>query len=153
MKTIESSATVARVIWLALLLFGCANAAAATHATQPVPLQTPSLFFSLARVLGALALVTALFFAGVWLFRNWQRVVLQKGRPPKLNLIEVRSLGARHALYLIGYQEQRYLISTSPAGIGLLAQLPDAQNEPLDQNPRMVPANFGDVLFKAVATK
>jgi flagellar biogenesis protein FliO len=150
MKTIESSAMVRRAIWLGLLLLSCANAAAATQASQSIPFQTPSMFLSLARVLGALALVTALFFAGVWLFRNWQRVVLQKGRPPKLNLIEVRSLGARHALYLIGYQEQRYLISTSPSGIGLLAQLPDAQNESPDQNPRMVPANFGDVLFKAV---
>ena len=52
---------------------------------------------------GALALVW-LFLGGVWLFRNWQRLVIQRGRAPKLNVLEIRSLGGRQALYVVGYE-------------------------------------------------
>ena len=45
----------------------------------PVPVA-----LSFVRVLGALALVLAIFLGGLWLFRNWQRLVLAQGAPPKL---------------------------------------------------------------------
>ncbi len=82
--------------------------------------------FSLFRVLGALALVFAVFFGGLWLFRNWQRTFVNKGRSPKLDVLEVKSLGQRHALYVVGYEQQRMLVASSPAGITMLATLPDA---------------------------
>jgi flagellar biogenesis protein FliO len=82
---------------------------------------------SLLRVFGALALVIALFLGGVWLFRNWQRLALRKGLAPKLNVFEVKSLGQRQALYVVGYEQQRMLIATSTAGITLVSHLPDAE--------------------------
>ena len=40
----------------------------------------PEVGFSVLRVFGALAFVLALFLGGVWLFRNWQRFIVQKGK-------------------------------------------------------------------------
>src|ERR1041385_2849611 len=62
----------------------------------PLSLPTTSLTDvgpSLLRVFGALALVLAIFLGGVWLFRNWQRLVIQRGRTPRLNTLQNRSLG------------------------------------------------------------
>ena len=75
---------------------------------------------------GALALVVALFLGGVWLFRNWQRLTVQRGKAPKLNVLEVRSIGPRHALYVVGYEQQRFLLSSAPTGIAMLTALPPA---------------------------
>ena len=77
------------------------------------------------RVFGALALVIGLFLGGVWLFRNWQRVT-QHGRGPKLNVLETRSLGGRHTLHVIGYEQERFLIAASPGGVNLVSHLPVA---------------------------
>jgi len=82
------------------------------------------------RVLGALALVIGLFLGGVWLYRNWQRLPSQHGRAPRLNVLETRSLGGRQALYVVGYEQERFLIASSPAGVNLLSHLPGAENEP-----------------------
>jgi flagellar biogenesis protein FliO len=109
----------------------CAGGSAWAQATNgAVPLVTPSLPevgpSSVLRVLGALALVIGIFLAGVWLFRNWQRLALQRGGRPKLNILETRSLGGRQALYVVGYEQGRFLIASSPAGVSLLAHLPEA---------------------------
>lgn len=97
------------------------------------PLVAPSLpdaGVSLLRVAGALALVIGIFLGGVWLFKNWQRLALQQGRVPKLKVLETRSLGGRQAIYVLGYDQQRFLISSSPTGVSLLSHLPDAaENE------------------------
>ena len=93
------------------------------------PLTAPSLpdtSFSVLRVFGALALVIGIFLGGVWLFRNWQRLALQRGRAPKLNLLETRSLGGRQTLHVVGYEQERFLIAASPNGISLLSHLPTA---------------------------
>jgi flagellar biogenesis protein FliO len=82
---------------------------------------------SLLRVMGSLALVIGLFLGGVWLFKNWQRLTQPRGRQPKLNVLESRSLGARQGICVIGYEKQRFLVATSPAGISLLSHLPDAE--------------------------
>src|ERR1043166_3782133 len=90
----------------------------------------PDVGFSALRVLGSLVLLLALFLAGVWLFKNWQRVAIYKGRDPKLNILEIKSLGNRHALYLVAYEQQRFLLSSSPAGINLITHLPEADGQP-----------------------
>lgn len=113
---------------------------AADPATPP---QVPDLSFSLLRVFGALALVFALFLGAVWLFRNWQRLSLNRRGPAKLNVLEVRPLGQRHAIYVIGYQQQRVLLATSPTGVSLLSHLPD-DDSPAAPEPR--PATFAEVL-------
>jgi flagellar biogenesis protein FliO len=82
---------------------------------------------SVVRVFGALILVVGIFLGGVWLFRNWQRFTVQKGAGPRLNVLEVRSLGQRQSLYVVGYQQQRMLLAASPAGISLVSHLPAAE--------------------------
>jgi flagellar biogenesis protein FliO len=128
---------------IALVLFTCAaaladsssltNAASLTNivAAPPVVLPSglPDTGASVFRVMGALVLVIAIFLGGVWLFRNWQRLSVQKHGGAKLNLIEVKSLGQRQAIYVVGYQQQRMLLASSPAGITLLSHLP-ASDEP-----------------------
>ncbi|HEV2691644.1 MAG TPA: flagellar biosynthetic protein FliO, partial [Verrucomicrobiae bacterium] len=79
------------------------------------------------RVMGSLILVLGLFLGGAWLFKNWQRLALKRGQQPKLNVLESRSLGARQGVCVLGYDKQRFLIATSPAGVTLLSHLPDAE--------------------------
>ena len=114
---------------VALLLSQQLLAAGTLPAAGADSLQTPSAVYSLIRVLGALALVFVVLFGGAWLFRNWQRLTVRKGRVPKLNILEMKSLGARHALYVIGYERQRFLLSTAPAGISLISALPEAATD------------------------
>ena len=97
----------------------------ATH-SSPLPSALPNVGASICRICGAFAVVVALFLGGVWLFRNWQRLAVQKSGGAKLNLIEVKSLGQRQAIYVVGYQEQRMLLASSPAGVTLLSHLPSA---------------------------
>jgi flagellar biogenesis protein FliO len=78
------------------------------------------------RVCAALAIVLAVFFAGVWLFRNGQRIAWRKTGAPKLAILESRPLGNRFALHVVGYEQQRLLIGSSPAGLSLLSPLPPA---------------------------
>lgn len=100
----------------------------AAEPTVPVPAAPlPEVGSSVARVLGGLVFVLALFLGGVWLLRNWQRVVVSRGQLPKLNVLEVKSLGNRNALYVIGYEQQRLLLSSSPTGVTLVSHLPSAE--------------------------
>lgn len=92
-----------------------------------IPGALPDTGASVLRVLGALVLVISLFLGGVWLFRNWQRFAVRKGRAPRLNVLEVKSLGQRQAIYVVGYQQQRILLASSPAGITLLTHLPEEE--------------------------
>ena len=89
------------------------------------PLQDTGL--SLLRVVGALLVVLMLFFGGVWCVRNWQRLAIQKNGSPKLNLLEVKPLSHHHALYLVGYEQQRFLLASSPTGVSLICELPLAE--------------------------
>jgi flagellar biogenesis protein FliO len=88
--------------------------------------ELPGVGPSLLRVLGALALVIGIFLGGVWLFRNWQRLIRAPGHTPKLNIIETRPLGGRQTLYVVGYEQERFLLASSPSGVSLLTHLPDA---------------------------
>ena len=106
--------------------------AQATNSVAALPVIAPALPEvgpSVLRVLGALALVIGIFLGGVWLFRNWQRIALQRGNKPKLNIVETRSLGGRQALYVVGYEQGRFLVASTPSGVSLLSHLPDATAE------------------------
>jgi flagellar biogenesis protein FliO len=105
---------------------------------------------SLLRVVGALVVVVALFLAGVWLFKNWQRLALRKGAIPKLSVLEVRSLGQRQAIYVVGYEQQRMLIATSSGGVTLLSHLPAAGAEPPEKGPKM---SFAEAFQQVLARK
>ena len=124
--------------------------------TAPSPLTTspplPDVGVSLLRVFGALAVVLAVFLGGVWLFRNWQRLVIQRGRPPRLNVLEVRSLGGRHALYIVGYEQDRFLLAASPAGVQLLSHLPPS-DEPSAGKPEAGRPSFAQALAQTLKGK
>lgn len=85
----------------------------------------PDVAGSVVRMLAGLAFVLALFFGGVWLFKNWQRVSRVRSKS-RLNVFEARSLGPRQALYVVGYNEQRFLVAASQAGVSLISALPAA---------------------------
>ncbi len=84
---------------------------------------------SLLRVSGALVLVIAIFLGGVWLFKNWQRFGRPQGLAPRLSVLEIKSLGYRQNIYVVGYQQQRLLLASSPAGVTLVSHLPAAEEE------------------------
>lgn len=137
------------LLWLAFLLLSCVSASAdsltvtnLTPAASALPGTLPDAGASVVRVFGALILVIALFLGGVWLFRNWQRLTVRKNGGAKLNLIEVKSLGQRQALYVVGYQHQRMLLAATPAGITLVSHLPEAEaTEPTEAAPKL---NFAE---------
>ena len=118
----------------------------------PVSPGLPDASFSVIRVFGALVLVLGLFLAGVWLFRNWQRLALRRGLPSQLQILEMKALGGRHALYVVGYQQQRLLLASSPAGVALVSHLPAA--DATDVEPaKLSSENFVQVLQQAVQAK
>src|ERR1700678_1197538 len=120
------------------------------------PLVAPSLpdsGVSFLRVMGALALVIGIFLGGVWLFKNWQRLAIQRGRAPKLSVLETRSLGGRHAIYVIGYEQERFLISSSPGGVNLLSHLPAATTEAETPASAGTPPTFTQALSQVLKSK
>jgi flagellar biogenesis protein FliO len=145
---------------LTLVLLGCAASAASAQTNLPLSgIGSPSSLMSntagsVFRVFGALVFVIGLFLGGVWLFKNWQRLSGQRGRTPKLRVLETRSLGGRQALYLVGYEQERFLIAASPAGISLLSELPAAPeaDEPAAQ-PIPVAPSFAQALSQVLKGK
>jgi flagellar biogenesis protein FliO len=132
---------------LALLLHGTAASAQTTNLVT-LGSNLPNAGLSLLRVIGSLALVLALFFAGVWLFKNWQRVAVNAGRAPKLQVLETRHLGSRQALYVVGYEHQRFLVASSPAGMSLLTRLPEADAS--EEAPAGSRPTFADALHRVL---
>jgi flagellar biogenesis protein FliO len=133
---------------LGALLLTALNVTAETADAAHAPALSaglPDAGASLFRVFGAFALVVALFLGGVWLYRNWQKVCVKKNGGAKLNLIEVKSLGQRQAIYVVGYQEQRLLLAASPAGITLLTHLPPAEETEEEETPARA-INFAEAL-------
>jgi flagellar biogenesis protein FliO len=141
---------------LLLLLPGLAAPAhAATSISTNLPPISPALpdaSFSVIRVFGALVLVLGLFLAGVWLFRNWQRLALRRGQPSHLQILEMKALGGKHALYVVGYQQQRLLLASSPNGVALVSHLPSAEVSEVEPT-RLTSENFVQVLQQAVQAK
>jgi flagellar biogenesis protein FliO len=114
----------------------------------------PNAGASLLRVLGALALVLGLFLAGVWFFKNWQRLSMQRGAKPKLSILETRSLGARQAVFVVGYEKQRFLVATSAAGVNLLSHLPDNEASETEAGEKpSAPLPFAQALAKVLKRK
>jgi len=103
------------------------------------------------RVGGAFIMVIALFLAGVWLFRNWQRLAVRRGGGAKLTLLEVKALGQRQTLYVVGYEQQRMLLASSPTGVTLVSHLPAAEE---GEEPAPAPGmNFAEALQTVLTRK
>ena len=115
----------------------------AQAANPPSVAPLPDLGVSVLRVFGALLLVLALFLGGAWLFKNSQRALDRSTRANKLHVVEVKSLGNRQSLCVIGYGRQRMLVGSSPAGVSLVSQLPEALPEEETAAPSL---GFADAL-------
>jgi flagellar biogenesis protein FliO len=144
----------ARRLALAVSLLTTFNLAAESAAAPLSPPPFPEATLSLVRVTGALVLVLGLFLGGVWLYKNWQRLAVQNGRRPRLNILETRSLGARQAVFVVGYQQQRFLVAASPAGVNLLSHLPDAEADAAEAVEKTAaPMSFAQALTQVLKRK
>lgn len=144
----------AKAVTLATISFAADNLFADTNNAPITAPPFPDSGVSLIRVTGALALVLGLFLGGAWLFKNWQRLAIQRGKQPKLNILETRSLGARQAVFVVAYERQRFLVATSPTGVNLLSHLPDAEaaeTEPAEKSGE--PLSFGQALAQVLKRK
>jgi flagellar biogenesis protein FliO len=112
----------------------------------------PSMTVAIFRMLGSLALVIALFFGAAWLFKNGPRLKATSVSQRKLQILEAKSLGARQAVYVVGYENQRMLIGSTANGLTLLTHLPEGTAlEPSTE--RIVPVSFGEALMQALGRK
>jgi flagellar biogenesis protein FliO len=126
------------------------NSTLALPATGSFPDPTGSLL----RILGAFVLVIGIFLGGVWLFKNWQRLAVQRGRAPKLNVLETRSLGGRHAVHVVGYEQERFLVAASPNGVSLLSHLPAVtENEQDSETKTGAAPSFAEALKQVLRGK
>jgi flagellar biogenesis protein FliO len=141
---------VKRLIFIFLGFFWSLSAFGAAMPAVVERPEPPSVIFSLMRVVGSLALVLALFFGAVYLFKNWQKLVARQRPASKLQVMEVKSLGPRQALYVIGYEERRMLVGASPAGLTLLGSLPHADSDAAAENNVSSPGTFADLLLKTI---
>ena len=113
----------------------------------------PDAGLSVLRVMGALALVLALFFGGVWIVKNRRRIPGLRRHAPRLDVLEARSLGNRHSLCLITCEQQRFLLAVSPNGVTLLSRLPPGKGEDRPPTTSASSQNFGAVLQGFLAKK
>lgn len=137
---------VAAVVLLPTLAFAETNVL--TLSPAPIPSATGSVI----RMLASLAFVLALFFGGVWLFKNWQRVARVKNKS-KLRIVEVQTLGPRQAIYVIGYQQQRFLIGATQAGVSLISALPEGESVEEKAPETNGVGNFAALLQQALGRK
>jgi flagellar biogenesis protein FliO len=139
---------------LALLFLAAAPACFAEPAGVPAfHSDLPNVGFSAIRALAALSIVLAIFFGGVWLFRNGQRLVWRKTGSPKLAILESRPLGNRFSLHVVGYEQQRLLIGSSPAGLSLLSQLPPGAPAAKEPDAPARAATFAQFLQQTLKPK
>lgn len=139
-------------LWL--LGQGLVLAADSNSAAAPLPVLNPAMpdaGVSVLRVLGGLVFVMALFLGGAYVFRNLQRQGFHRGAAARLKIVETRSLGNRHALYVVGYDQRRLLVAASPNEVRLLSELPDAM--PDDQETAPPQASFAEALNQLLGRK
>jgi flagellar biogenesis protein FliO len=147
MARIKALARGGALAWAGIVFMGARDVSAesldAAHRAA-LPGSLPDVGASIFRICGAFILVVAVFLGGVWLFKHWQRFAAQKSGGAKLNVIEVKSLGQRQAIYVVGYQQQRMLLASSPAGVAFLSHLPSAAEG--EQTPSAANVSFADAL-------
>jgi flagellar biogenesis protein FliO len=141
---------------LAILAFPAFAAEAATAAVAlAAPITAPpSMGASVVRMIGGLFVVIAVLMSGAWAFKNRERFVGARTRESKLKVLETRSLGSRHSICVVAYDQQRILLSTSPTGVTMLTHLPEASLEELEAeaNAPALPT-FSEAFVQALALR
>jgi flagellar biogenesis protein FliO len=136
---------------LAISLMTLAPAVAAAE-TVASPAPVPSMAFSVFRMIGALCIVLSLLFTGVWFYKNNGRLGAGRGRAAKLKVIESRALGHRHSIFVVGYENQRILLSTSATGVTMLTHLPEATGEEETETAPTALPSFSNAFMQALAS-
>lgn len=85
------------------------------------------------RLFGALIFVIGLFLIGAYFFKNWKGFVVKEGRKSQLKIIEVKHIGNRQALFVIGHNKKRMLVGVTQTNINLICQLPDEDEDIKDE--------------------
>jgi len=75
------------------------------------------------RAFGSLAFVLAIAGAGVWALRKWGIKRLPGSGGSRMKIEETLALGERRYVSILKVDEERFLISSFPSGIGFLARL------------------------------
>lgn len=88
----------------------------------------------LIRMVSAFAVVIGVLLLGVWFFRKSRFFSHYRTGPSQLRILETRSLGYRNSLFVVGYQDHRFLLAASSTGVNLVSQLPDAVEEDASDN-------------------
>jgi len=137
------------IVKIAIGLLALASTSFGADAVMaPAP---PSIGFSVLRMIGALCLVFSLLFGGVWIYRNSARFAPGRGRANKLRVLESRALGHRHSIFVVGYENQRLLLSTSPTGVTMLSHLPEASAADAEAESQAEPApSFSTAFLQAL---
>lgn len=102
------------------------------------------------RMTGALIVVFALFLGGIWFFKRSRLFALYQGGNSQLRVIETRSIGFRNNLVVVGYNQQRFLLSVSATGVNLVTALPDAEMEEEPAPVAVSPSSFAEQLTALV---
>jgi flagellar biogenesis protein FliO len=141
-----------------LLLFPMALPVFAQNATaQILDTAPPSMAATAVRIVGAMMIVLSVIMMGAWAFKNKERFAVKglgsRASVRKLQVIETRSLGARHSICVVGYENQRILLASSPTGVTMLTHLPEATAEEV-QVAQTMPArpSFSDAFVQALST-
>lgn len=143
---------------IALAIFGflwVAQAQTNTNGLAPLAgpeAALPDTSVSVIRVFGGLIFVLGLFGVGIWMVRRAQQLGFKLGAVPRLRVLETRSLSYRHSLHVVAYDQQKFLIGTSPGTITLLSELPAAEPAATDA-PVAPPASFSTVLKNMLGRK
>ena len=64
----------------------------------------------------------------------------------RVTILECKSLGNRHVLYVVGYEQQRLLLAASPSAVTLVSHLPAAE----PGTAAVPPPNFAETLQRMV---
>ena len=128
-------------------------AAAATASTAASAPDT-SLAGAFIRLAGAFALVIALFIGLVWAWKRWSMDPSARGRTRRLQVIESRSIGNRQSVIVVGYENERLLLGSSPQGVCLLTRLPESLDEAPESTPTAANGTrFVDALSAVLASR
>lgn len=90
---------------------------------------------SVLRMLGAFIFVIAIFLVFTWFFKNKNGIFGLQHRKGALKIIEVKHIGSRQALIVVGYGKERILVGATANNISFISKLPDEkESEDVDES-------------------
>jgi flagellar biogenesis protein FliO len=116
----------------------------ATSATPTAAVMTPPApsMDDLGRMLGYMVLVGCLAFFSYYFLKHGLPLYRNRNSgEKKLTVLEMKSLGNRQFLLVVGYEDQRLLLGVTPGKIDYLCPLDSAQSMPPDFSAMLAKTN------------